>query len=71
MNTEMYIYEHTDLKYVYIYIYHISIYIFQQKMCFNLGKNYILRICWTLGVTRLKRKVTLHCSVITSKESMQ
>lgn len=36
-------------------------------MCFNLGKNYILRICWTLGVTRLKRKLTLNCSVITSK----
>lgn len=41
-------------------------------MCFNLGKNYILRICWTLGVTRLKQKPTLkkllNCSEITPKE---
>lgn len=31
MNTEMYIYEHTDLKYVYIYI--IYQYIFFNKKC--------------------------------------
>lgn len=45
---------------MWIYTYgYISIHTFQLKMYFSLGKNYTPGVCWTLGVTRLKQKLTL------------
>lgn len=61
-----YIYTHTHLWIFGIYtFYYITICIF--TICFTLDKNYMPRIIWTLGVTKVKEKLTTTNAVITSE----